>query len=165
MRREKIRQLVLAALFLAMAALVQSWHLPQLITGVVINAILLLACQMVSLKWSVAIGMMTPVLALMLGILPSVMLLAVPFIAVANAIYIVLFRRFLSVQMPGNIMAIGLSSLAKFFWLFFAVNVVLDLPPEPSAMLSFPQLFTGIAGGILALLLIRTMERWHKDKK
>lgn len=137
------------ALLLALALAVQQFKI-QWLTGPAINAILILSIVYVDVYSAAIIGSITPVLALINGIMP--LALVVPFIIAANIVYVFFFNW----QYKRNIfVAISISAMAKYVFLALAVNFIIDIPPKVAYALSTPQLFTAVLGGIIASIIIR----------
>ena len=137
------------ALLLALALAVQQFKI-QWLTGPAINAILILTIAYVDIYSAATIGLITPVLALVNGIMP--LAIVAPFIMISNVVYVIFFNW----QFRKNIfVAISLAAIAKFIVLGFAVNFIIDVPTKVGYMLSTPQLFTAVTGGIIASIIIK----------
>jgi hypothetical protein len=72
-------------LLLVLALLIPSLGLPQAITGPLVNALLILTVEIAGLGAALAIGMVTPMAALLRGVLPLPLMVMIPFIALGNA--------------------------------------------------------------------------------
>lgn len=153
---KRVRTLTKAALLLAIALVFQFVKMGQLITGSGINAVLILAAQMCGLPWAIAIGFITPFMAVALGVQSPAMIVVVPFIIVGNSIYTVIYSL---MRKRSKIAGIVAAALAKFGLLYSAVNFILTVKPPIKAALSFPQLITALIGGSLALVIIQVIER------
>lgn len=125
------------------------------IVGSLVNAALLIASQKAGLWPALIIAAIAPVVAYFQGQLPlPVFILPV---ALANAGYICLF----SVSRPlGRIPSIILATLGKsglLYGLFTWLLTFIAIPPKVAAgimlAMSWPQLVTGVLGGILAYLV------------
>ena len=136
------------ALLLALAIAVQQFRV-QWLTGPAINAILVLTIVYVDVYSAAIVGSMTPVLALINGIMP--LAIVVPFIIAANIAYVVAF----SWQYKNNIfIAISISAIMKYVVLAVAVTFIIDVPPPVAYALTTPQLFTSVVGGMIAAVII-----------
>ena len=152
------------ALLLALAIAVQQLKI-QWLTGPAINAILLLAVAYVDVYAAAAIGAATPVLALLNGIMP--LAVAVPFIIMANMIYVMSF----SWQFRKNMMvAVAFAAIMKYLVLAGAVGFIIEVPPRVAYALTTAQLFTAVTGGVIAMVIIRYLpletaiqEKNHKE--
>ena len=137
----------------------------QLLTGSVVNMFLLVASALCGLVGGVSVGLVTPFIALALGINPNAIL--VPFIALANAIYVAIYScnklfNFEKVWLNYlvKVGAVVVASFVKFCFMFF-VCVKLILPlfmAEPviaklGATWGIIQFFAGLLGGVGCILL------------
>jgi hypothetical protein len=137
------------ALLLALALTVQQLKI-QWLTGPAINAILLLAAAYTNIYSASILGMITPIMALLFGIMPIAVV--VPFIMISNVLYIVVYKWQYS---KNYFVAISTASIAKFLVLTTAVKFIISVPPGVAYALSTPQLFTAVTGGIIATIIIR----------
>jgi hypothetical protein len=154
---ERLRLLTKASALLAIAIVFQLAKMGQLVTGIGINAVLITAVGTCGLPWAAAIGFMTPVLAVLLGIQPPVTVVLVPFIIAANISYAVLFR---ILRKYNDYLAILAAAFGKFILLYAAANIIITkLPPPIKIAFSFPQLITALAGGILAVIITKTLKK------
>ena len=143
-----------AALLLALALGVQSLHLPQFITGTVINTVLLVGAVLLSPWGGATIGLLTPVTALLLGQLSPILAPAVPFIMAANASLALVFGFGRRVNFY---LAAVLATFLKFGLLAVAVRFVLALPKPVTLALQVPQLLTALAGVVVATLALEAL--------
>ena len=150
MHQTNIRWLSRTAILLAIALVFQMGGFPQFITGPLINTVLYLAAMIVGWQGGMLIGILTPVIASIRGILPPPLTPLIPFIALGNSILVILF---FWLQSKNKIAGIIIASLAKFLLLVSAVKLVVQVPPAIAQMMSFPQLITALAGGAIALVL------------
>lgn len=159
--RNSIRWITRTGLLLAVALVVQNLRLAppygQLITGSVINAVLILAVSMVDTWAGVGIGLLTPWVALVTGIMGLPFM--VPFIMAANAtlalVYGLLRRR-------NRLLAGVAGSLAKYGFFVLTTNYLLQLfgkqlPPPAVAAFGITQLGTALVGVLLALVIFDTI--------
>lgn len=152
----KTNWLTRTALLLAIALVFQMGGFPQPITGPLVNTVLYLAASIVGWQGGILIGILTPVVAAMRGILPPPLTPLIPFIALGNATMVVLFYLLKS---KNKIIAIIVASVVKFLILFSAVNLLVQVPPAVSKMMSLPQLITALTGGIVALLVMTILKK------
>lgn len=142
----------------------------QIAVGSAVNLMLLLASVTTGIIGGTVIGLCTPFVGMLLGL--GGMIAVVPFIAVSNMIYIVLFaviRRALKfdfskkptdiVNLIKGIVSFAVSAGVKFLFLYFVVLqlilplILTQLPPALNVMLGITQLFTALIGGALALIV------------
>ena len=143
-----------AALLLALALGLQSLHLPQVITGTVINTVLLVGAVLVTPWGGATIGLLTPVTALLLGQLNPILAPAIPFIMAANASFALVFGFGRRVNLY---LAAVLAAFLKFGLLAAAVRFVLALPKPVTLALQAPQLVTALAGVVVATLALEAL--------
>lgn len=152
-----------AALLLALTLVFQSLRLvipvppffTTFIIGSLVNACLLIALETAGLGAAAAIAVVAPVVAYLQGLL--FLPVFVPAVALGNLLYVLLFRAVLA---RGRALAIGLSSAGKAAFLFAAFTWLLTLVSVPPALaaglmfaMSWPQLVTTVAGGVLATVV------------
>ena len=146
----------------------------QYVTGTCVNAVLALSVLAAGLWSGVAVALLSPVFAFLLGIGPQ-LLPIVPSIAAGNLVYVLLLGLLAGGQGASRLrQAAGwlLAAAAKFAVLYLLVVKLLCavLPlKEPQAamftvMFSYPQLVTALAGGAIALLLAPTLRRALKKR-
>ena len=150
----KIKFITYAAVLLAIAALFPALKLPQYITGPVVNFVLIIATYILGVAGGVTVGSFTPWVAFIAGLMPLIIL--PPIIMVGNAVYALSFGLLKRFKWPGMIAGIIVGAVLKYAFLSFSVRHIVKVPPKLVNMLSLPQLFTAIAGGILALIIIKT---------
>jgi hypothetical protein len=153
------RFLTRTAVLLAIVLAIQLLRLPQPVTGPLVNAILLLAGALVGMGSGVMIGMLTPFVAFLVGILPPVLGPAIPAIIAGNTVLVVVFSLFhkLVAGRSGPYLGIIVGAGLKYLVMAGAVKYLLALPPGAATALQIPQLLTALAGGILALIGIRVL--------
>lgn len=158
---------VMLALLISLQALTKP--LGQLVTGSFVNAVLAVTALFVGLPGGLAVALLSPVAAYLLGIAPQ--LLTVPAIMVGNTVYVIVLARLESWKLLGWLTA----SLAKFAALYAIVVLlfcgVLSEPLLASGMLKAPmlqvlpvtfswlQLCTALIGGGAALLILPVLRK------
>jgi hypothetical protein len=149
----------------------------QLITGSIVNLMLILSVMTGGLATGLTVGAVTPVLPTLLGFGPLWPI--VPFIALGNMSLVALWH-FIGNRKIGSsiyiayILALVTGATAKFLVLFFgvaqlAVPILLRLP-EPQAtvvsgLFSYPQLITASTGGVCAIILLPLLQKAVKERK
>lgn len=143
----------------------------QLLTGSFVNMCLLIAAMTTGIVGGICVGIVTPFIALGLGLNPNVLL--VPFIAVSNAVYVVIFgvvvwllrvdsgstKRFwynLLVSAAAIVLAAGLKFAFLYFvgvkWIYPLLFNVKQMETI-SVIMGALQWFTALIGGGAALAL------------
>ncbi len=151
---KKIKFITYGAAFLALASFFPALHFPQYITGPVVNFTLIIATYVLGTLGGVTIGCFTPWVAFASGLMPVAFL--PPIIMVGNAVLTLSFGILKRFGWSGKISGILVGAFLKFLFLSFAVTHLVKAPPKLVEMLSLPQLFTALTGGIIALVVIKT---------
>lgn len=152
------RALYATAIFTALFGF-QLLGLPQPITGPVVNAALYTAAILAGPAYAVAVGILTPTIAFIRGILPSPLAPMIPFIALSNAVLVLAFHLAVTKRRPGwGVLA---ASALKFATLALAVRYAVTVPPSLAVAMQTPQLLTALAGGyaVVAVGIIGNQRR------
>lgn len=159
----QLRTWVRVALLLALALAVQSARLGQAVTGPLINAILLLAGAYTGMAGGVLVGLITPWVALTMGIMRLAP--AVPVVMAGNAVLVIVFVlvRNLVKSGWGDYLGAGLGAVAKYVTMTVGLTVLVAprvrVPPPAMFALTTMQLYTALGGALLAVLVIKTLSR------
>jgi hypothetical protein len=155
MENNKIKFITRTGILLAVALVVQMGGFPQPITGPLINTVLYLSALLVG-SWSgIIIGICTPVIAFMRGILPALLGSMIPFIALGNAVLVVVFSL---LKRKNKVLGIIFASLIKYAILTITVKFIVDVPDKIAQIMSLPQLFTALSGGVIAILAYKALK-------
>jgi len=155
--KKELNLLTKAAVLLAIAIVFQLVKMGQYVTGTGINTVLITAVGVCGLPWAAAIGIMTPMLAVLLGVQPPPTIVLVPFIIAGNMIYVVMFR---ILRRYNDYIRIIAAALAKFMLLYAAANIIVSKLPAPIKLaFSFPQLITAVSGGVIAIILLKIVDK------
>lgn len=139
----------------------------QLITGPIVNAILILTLFLCGIRSAVTLALVPSLMALAGGLLPAILAPVVPFIMISNLILIFsveyLYKKFEQVK---NGYWIGLVAGAGLKWSFLFLTTGLisnllikqELAIKVAEMMSWPQLATAIAGGIIAFGILKPLK-------
>jgi len=139
------------------------------IVGPVVNAVLLVATAAAGLWSGIAISVIAPLVSAFTNKAPIAPLVLgfSPFIIIGNIIIVLAFWLFRKKdRSPGNILGsvlgIVVGSVLKFGFLFGSITVftrLVEMKPQQAATLtglfSWPQLFTAITGGVIAIAVLR----------
>lgn len=147
-------------MLLALTLVIQFVGFPQPVTGPLINMMLLVSASLVGCLGASLIGVLTPWIAFMRGILPPPLAPMIPFIIVGN---IVLVLSFYFLGKKNKYIGIITGAILKFLVLAGGVKFVAGLPPNVAKVMQVPQLLTALAGGLLALFFIKIIERLDLD--
>lgn len=151
------KSLIRTALLLALTLIVQSFKMPQLITGSLVNAMLIIAAGTVGMYSGISIGLLTPVIAFFVGILKFPPM--IPFIMIGNALYAWIFS-----SQKNIIFGISLASVVKYLWFLISVKYILKslsikVPALVVQTFTLPQLFTAFLGGIIGSTIILLLKK------
>jgi hypothetical protein len=158
-----------AALLLALVILFQSmrFFIPvpafasTFLIGSLVNSCLLIALQVTGIGSAVLIAFIAPVVAYFQQLLPlPVFILPV---AVGNALYVWLFSRLSRIGPQWPAIAGAALGKAAFFYLSFSwLLTLVNIPPVLAAgilfVMGWPQLVTGILGGMLARFVYKRLQ-------
>ena len=174
---KKIRWITETAVMLALLVALQAITKPlgQLVTGSFVNAVLAVTVLVAGLSSGVTVAVISPVLAYLLGIAPQI--LTVPAIMVGNTVYMLLLHLICGKQgsLARRAIAWVVAAAAKFAALYaIVVGVICGVLAdtliaagtlkEPMlkalpATFSWPQLFTALIGGAVALLIVPVLKK------
>lgn len=180
---QKIRTITQTAVMLALLVALQALTKPlgQLVTGSCVNAVLALTVLLVGMQGGIAVALLSPVFAFLFGIAPNVV--TVLPIMIGNVCYVVLLRLIAGrYHRPVWRQPVALVAAAgvKFAVLYLLVvklicgpaadlllgkklgDVVVLAPPMLKllpTMFAWPQLFTALIGGAVALLITPVLRK------
>ncbi len=176
--RKKLLWITETAIMLALLVTLQALTKPmgQLVTGSCVNAVLAVSALVGGLSCGLTVAVISPVLAYLLGIAPQI--LTVPAIMVGNAVYVVLLS-VLADKTGKNIVkqvTAWVAAAAAKFAALYAIVVLLICGVLSESLLasgvmkapmlkalpatfSWPQLFTALIGGAVALLIVPVLRK------
>ena len=173
---KKVRWITETAVMLALLVALQALTTPmgQLVTGSCVNAVLAVSVLLAGLSSGITVAIVSPVLAYLLGIAPQ--LVTVPAIMVGNTVFVVLLYFIAMGNGVGQRIAAWLvAAVAKFATLYIlVVKIICGLAAAPllangtlkepmlkalPTMFAWPQLFTALIGGGIALLIIPVLRK------
>ena len=175
---KKLRWITQTAVMLALLVALQAITKPlgQLVTGSFVNAVLAVTVLIAGLGSGITVAVISPVLAYLLGIAPQI--LTVPAIMAGNTVFVVLLYSIAgkdSKQILRQVLAWIAAAVAKFAVLYAIVVWVIcgvlaqsllssGMLKEPMlkvlpATFSWPQLFTALIGGAVALLIVPVLRK------
>jgi len=151
-----IRWLTRTAILLAITLAFQMLGFPQMVTGPAVNAMLLISGTYVGIIGAVIIGMLTPLIAFVRGILAPPLAPMIPFIMVGNAVLIIAYvisRAKLGKGYAGSAVGLIIGAIIKFLILSSAVRFIVSVPPPVAKAMQIPQLYTALLGGVIAFIV------------
>ncbi len=165
---------VMLALLVALQALTKGFG--QLVTGSFVNGVLAVTVLVAGLSNGITVALLSPVLAYLLGIAPQI--LTVPAIMVGNSVYVIALHLICGKdskrsfrQVAGWIVAAGAKFAALYGIVAGLICGVLSesllasgtlKPPMLQALpatFSWPQLFTALIGGAVALAIVPVLRK------
>ncbi len=160
-------------LVLAGAAAILPFYIhTQWITGPLINAILILTLMSVGIRSALVVCLVPSLIAMSSGLLPVVLVPVVPFIMIANTILVLTidwFNRYNKDKVKGYWYGLFVGAVLKFFFLYASVSFISKLlikqefAVKVAQMMSWPQFATAIIGGMIAWMILRSIN-FLKDK-
>lgn len=163
--KNKTRFLARTALLLAVAIAFQIFgkFIPynNFIVGPVVNAVLLVATAAAGVWSGISISVIAPLVSAFTNKAPIAPLVIgfSPFIIIGN---IIIVLSFYLLRKKNAILGVAAGSALKFGFLYAAISVftsLVDMKPQVAATLtglfSWPQLFTALAGGAIALVILK----------
>jgi hypothetical protein len=160
-KKELILTLIQFTLIVGIATIAPLFH-QQVITGPLVNAMLFIATVVLGAKNAILAGLIPSLIALSSGLLPAVLAPMVPFIMVGNSILILVFS---NLREKNYWMSAILASFLKFLFLFLSSSIVINLllkkeiATTVALMMSWPQLFTAIAGSLIAYFFLKGVKK------
>lgn len=171
MKGFKVKQMVRTAVCLALLVVLQMVTKPlgQLVTGSVVNFVLIVSVLTGGLASGCIVAAASPFLAYALGVGPLFIQL-VPLIALGNVVLVLVYGLILkqSKQLSYWMVALVSASLLKFIVLYLGiVQLVLPLIRDINAtqlsvltaMFGWPQLATAAIGGLLAVVVVPLLQK------
>lgn len=172
---KKIRWITETAVMLALLIALQALTKPmgQLVTGSFVNAVLAITVLVAGLSSGITVAVVSPVMAYLLGIAPQI--LTVPAIMAGNTVFVLLLYFLAGKTLARKILAWVGAAAAKFatlyaivVWLIcgvFAESLLASgIMKAPMlkvlpATFSWPQLFTALIGGGVALVIAPVLRK------
>lgn len=155
-------KVLLFGIFLTIVVVVPTSIHIQWITGPMVNAVLLLAVVLIGPMEAVLLGLMPSTVALSFGLLPLPLAPMVPFIMLGNALLVAVFHY---LHQKNFFTALGVAAFLKFVFLhqtvLWLMSGMLDGPivAKLAVMMSWPQFFTALVGGGIAYTILRLVRK------
>ena len=159
--KENITSLIIFVSLISIATVAPLFH-NQPITGPIVNATLFAAAALLGTELAIMVGLIPSLIALSVGLLPAVLAPMVPFIMVGNALMIWSFSL---LKKKNYWTGMIVSSLLKFIFLWGTSTIVINLllkkeiASTVATMMSWPQLWTAVVGGMIAFLVLKGMKK------
>ncbi|MBU1033614.1 hypothetical protein KKI22_01535 [Patescibacteria group bacterium] len=163
-------KLKLALLFSFLIFFIPAFVHQQFLTGPIINALLILSFIYLGKSKALFLALIPSTVALSRGLLPLALAPMVPFIMISNCLYIIIFAKLQAKSQTKNFLAILLAALAKTTFLFVISKLLMEkilvaaLASKIAMMMSWPQLWTAVVGGIMALLISQALQKKYVSR-
>ena len=160
-RKDIIINLVQFAVLTGIITIAPLFH-NQAITGPIVNAILFISVVVLGVRAAILVALIPSLVALSIGLLPPILAPIVPFIMMGNVILIFTFDYCREKNYWLGVIA---ASVLKFLFLFGASSIVINVLLEKeiasrvAMMMSWPQLFTALAGGLITYLFLKSIKK------
>jgi hypothetical protein len=134
----------------------------QGIAGPIVNALLYIAVIFLGVRYALFVCIFPSIISLSTGLLPVVLAPMIPFIILGNIILVLLFAYF---KEKSYWLGVVVASVAKFIFIFAASQVIIDkflpsnIAPAIANMMSWPQLFTALLGGVIAYAFLKFIKK------
>ena len=163
------RTAVSLALLIVLQAITMAFG-NQIVTGSVVNLVLIVSVMICGLPTGLAVGLISPFMAKLFGIGPFWSL--IPFLAAGNATLVLLWRLIGTLKTRNKLIisiaatvaaAVGKASILYIGVVRIAIPFILDLSEQQakviSGMFSVTQLITATIGGVCATLILATLKK------
>jgi len=161
LEKTKLQTIIQFATLLGIAVVLPLFH-QQWLTGPMVNAVLFIAVVLLGTQNAIILGLLPSTIALAIGLLPAPLAPMIPFIIISNTIMILGF----SMSKNKNFWyGIATGSVLKFLFLwstsYVVINLLLkkELATSVSSMMSWPQLYTALIGGLIAYLFLKSIKK------
>lgn len=159
--------MILASIAVFLPYLVPS----QWIVGPIVNAVLILTLLKFGLRNAISVAIAPSLVALSSGLLPVILAPVVPFIMFGNMILIFCvdwaYHNFKD-KTKGYWTGVIVGATLKFLFLFLSVNIITgflikqELVVKVAQMMSWPQFYTAVIGGIIAWGVLTGFKKENK---
>ncbi|MFA5126391.1 MAG: iron hydrogenase [Patescibacteria group bacterium] len=160
--RAKTNSLAIWLAIMGLALIVPLFPLQQ-VTGPIINALLFIAVVILGLRQALVICFVPSLMALSAGLLLPILAPIVPFIMVSNVILVVTFNYLWRINFAWGVV---IASLLKFIFIWSTTSATANLfiknqiaIKTVANMMSWPQLVSALAGGVLAYGFLKFIKR------
>lgn len=138
----------------------------QLVTGSVVNLILAVSAITIGIPSGAIIAVVSPFIAFIFSI-GTPFLVIVPVISLGNLIYVLILGKLFE---KSEILAVVMGAISKFLVLYILITKVIlsfiAIPEDKIDLIrisfSYPQLFTALLGGVIAMLVVKYIKRGTK---
>jgi uncharacterized membrane protein len=143
------------------------------VVGPLVNAVIIATVLISDTKFGMLVGLCTPVLAALTGQLASPMVPFVPFIMAGNITFALIFGLLSKyIKKYGNYVGIGVGAVlktlvlavsAKYLVVLLSISIPKPVMAKLITVMSYPQLYSAVAGGIVALIFYSVFKKAYKN--
>lgn len=151
--KEKTSELAKFLALLGVSVVVPMFH-NQLATGPIVNAVLFISVVVLGLEKTIFICLIPSVIAMSVGLLPGVLIPMVPFIMISNVLMVFVFFYTKKINYWAGMV---FASFIKFLFLYVISFALVN--SKIISMMSWPQLLTALAGGVLAYFFLKFIRK------
>lgn len=164
--------LVFAFIIIFLGSRLGSAVFNQIVVGPLVNAVILFTVLLCGLKYGALMAILTPAIASLTGQLLPPMIPFSPFIMVGNVVLAVTFGLLYKyVKGYGAYLGIALGSVlktaalvlsVKYLVSLFKISIKAPILKKLAVMMSLPQLYSALAGGVIAMILFAVYQRTYR---
>ncbi len=158
LEKSKVSIKIVAFVFFLSIAILAPLLNQQIITGSIVNAVLLLSTAYLGLTSGILLSFIPSLFASSYGLLPALFLPMIPYIILSNIMLVAIFW----VLMKKNFWFGAVSaSVIKFLFLFSASSYIINffiqksLPAKIVVMMTWPQLTTALIGSVIVFTILK----------
>ncbi len=162
LQKTKALSLVKVAPLVGISIIAPLLGLNQALAGSIVNSALFIAVALFGPQTAVLVALMPSLIAASTGLLPLALAPMIPFIIIGNILLISVFSLLKKKNYWVRVFSAG---FLKFVFLFSASSIMFDLllgekiASKVAVMMSWPQLFTAISGGLIAYLFLKSIKK------
>lgn len=140
----------------------------QWLTGPMVNALLIVALLLIGIRSAFLLCLVPSLMALAGGLLPPILAPVVPFIMISNVLFVLTidyFYKNAKDAIKGYWLGVIFGSSLKYLFLFLNTNLIMslvlkkELAAKVAMMMSWTQLATALAGGVIAFVFLKVIKR------
>jgi hypothetical protein len=143
----------------------------QVVVGPLVNAVILSAVLICDIKYGILVAALTPLMAVWTAQLPAPMAPFAPFIIAGNIVlaagfgilnkYVKAYGTYIGIAVGAALKTLLLAFSARYLILVFKMPFPKPVMQKLAVMMSYPQLYSALAGGAVALLLYSIFKRTY----
>ena len=159
--KKRIRNIALNGVMLALVVALQAVNLPNIITGIIVNAILVFILLFVGIRSALTLSLLTPLCGFITGHVNALLYPVIPAIILGNVLFVFIIYKlkekslWLKIFIPSFVKALIISAGGKALIYLFIPNEI-----EAFVLYSFLgiQFFTAVPGVLLGYKLSKSIK-------